>query len=145
MIVGRFCRRLRLGLIDRRVDLFAGHHFRLVGLLLVERVGQLAALIFKGDLPLGIFLHHHLGAPKGARAGRGDELVDLAVVLQRQVLGHGAGRLEGEDALDHLAGEHGPMGVARVPRREAEAAIEVSHELRQIGIGPCDRGQPLQA
>ena len=106
MISGRDrARRFALGRLDGRIDVFAGDYVRLAGLLLVEGVSQLPALIFQGDQALGVFSHQDLGAAKGARAGRRDELVDLLVVVQAQVLSNDPRGLEREDPIQLLVGQ----------------------------------------
>src|SRR6185503_5434039 len=70
---------------NRRGDEFAGHDFRLAALLLVEAIGELAALILDGELASGVFQHQDFGAAKGACAARLLELVDQLVMLQGQV------------------------------------------------------------
>jgi hypothetical protein len=95
-MIGRRYRHRRLVLcrVNGCGDLLAGRHVCLAGLLLVKRIGQLAALIFQSDLTLGIFDHYNPGAPKGAGAAWLSELVDNLVVLQRQVLGHRSRELD---------------------------------------------------
>jgi hypothetical protein len=71
MIVGRLGGLVLLvSLFDRRCNEFAGHDFRLAALLLVEGIGELAALILDRELALASFQHQDL-APRKARVLRG--------------------------------------------------------------------------
>ena len=94
-----------LGGFDGRRELFGRDDLGLLGLGVIQRVGQLTALILQRDLALGVFQHQHLGAAEGQRAFGLNELMDDLVVLQGQVFGDDTRCLEGKDPIERMTGQ----------------------------------------
>ncbi len=103
MIVGRY-ERYMFGFSRSHglVDLLAGHDFGLAHLGLEDGIGQSPALIAERDGAFGIFTYDHLRPAESVAAFRGIELVDDLLILESQVLGDDARRLEREDLIQRL-------------------------------------------
>src|SRR5215211_3706165 len=87
-------------LLESQIKLFGRNYFGLLGLLVVNGVGQGFAIIQDGNLLLGIQTDDDLGTAQSMGGALGLDLVNGLVELQGQVFGEGARFLPGEDASE---------------------------------------------
>jgi hypothetical protein len=71
----------------RVLYLLGSHHFRLMYLLLEDRVGEFIALVENGDFSLSILADGHLGFVQGIGGTIGLDLIDHVFELEGEVLG----------------------------------------------------------
>ncbi len=126
------------------VQLFGGDDLSLVGLVVVNRVGQRFAIIQDGHLVLGCETYQHLCISQGIRGAFGLDLVDGLVKLQGQVFGKRARFLPGEDAHKIFFGREGAMKIHRTSRRFCKAVVEILDKFWQVGIRLGQAGNPVQ-
>ncbi len=107
---------------------------RLTGLLVENGEIQGVAFIANGDISLSILTYNDLGFVEGIGGAIRVDLVDHILELEGQVPGNAAGLLPGEDLVQVVGLQQGPVGIQRRTGLDGEAGVEISDELRQIGI-----------
>ena len=120
--------------MESPVNLLSRNHFSLLGLLVVNRVGQGVAIIQDGDLVLGIDTNSDEGIAQGIGWALGLDLVNSLLELEGEIFGKRAGFLPGQNPSQLVFGRERAMGIHRTSRVHGKALVEVCDELGQIGI-----------
>ncbi len=111
--------------LENQVNLFGRHDFGLLGLLVVNGVGQGFAIIQDGNVVLGIDTNGDVGIAQGIGGALGLDLVDGLLELEGQVFGEGAGFLPSENAGEIFFGGQRAMEIDRPSGWFGKALVEI--------------------
>ena len=115
-------------------QMFGRDDFRLLGLLVVNGVGQSFAIIQDQNVFLSIHTDCDLCVAQGIGGAVGLDLVNDLLKLEREVFGQAAGLLPGENVGEIVFGGEGTMGIDRASGFDCKASVEIGEELGQIGV-----------
>ncbi len=134
----------RFQVFEHAVHVFGWNDLRLFGLAVVSGIGQGLAFVEDTDFAVDIDGNSDDRLAHGVGGTIDLDLIDGMVKLQGQVFRERAGFAPGENVSQVIGLGEGPVGIHRTPGLDGEAAVEIVHEFRQVGIACLPIGDASQ-